>query len=133
MSEFELNEDRDEFEVLEDFVYNGGNNNNTNNNSKRIVKEVNEAPILKKNTKRRGAEAMYTPIVTFETKSELDNYLKESKDWGYSYTNKGLYGKKAHYVEWLSFISFIHFKINDWRLSSCSCVHILRRITFVLN
>ena len=75
MSEFELNEDRDEFEVLEDFVYNGGNNNNTNNNSKRIVKEVNEAPILKKNTKRRGAEAMYTPIVKFETKSELDNYL----------------------------------------------------------
>jgi hypothetical protein len=40
MSELELNEDRDEFEVLEDFVYNGGNNNN---NSKRIVKEVNEA------------------------------------------------------------------------------------------
>jgi hypothetical protein len=35
MSEFELNEDRDEFEVLEDFVYNCGNNNNTNNNSKR--------------------------------------------------------------------------------------------------
>ena len=33
MSEFELNEDRDEFEVLEDFVYNGGINNN--NNSKR--------------------------------------------------------------------------------------------------
>ena len=45
MSEFELNEDRDEFEVLEDFVYNGGNNNN--NSSKRIVKEVNEVPILK--------------------------------------------------------------------------------------
>jgi len=42
MSDFELNEDRNEFEVLEDFVYNGGNNNN---NSKRIVKEVNEAPI----------------------------------------------------------------------------------------
>ncbi len=37
MSDFELNEDRNEFEVeLEDFVYNGGNNNN---NSKRIVKE----------------------------------------------------------------------------------------------
>jgi hypothetical protein len=44
MSDFELNEDRNEFEVLEDFVYNGGNNNN-NNNSKRIVKEVNEATI----------------------------------------------------------------------------------------
>jgi hypothetical protein len=43
MSDFELNEDRNEFEVLEDFVYNGGNNNN--NNSKRIVKEVNEATI----------------------------------------------------------------------------------------
>ena len=28
-----------------------------------------------------------------------------------------------HYVEWLSFISFIHFKKNDWRSSSCSCVH----------
>ena len=28
-------------------------------------------------TKRRGAEAMYTPIVRFETKSELDNYLKK--------------------------------------------------------
>ena len=40
MSDFELNEDRNEFEVLEDFVYNGGNNNNN-----RIVKEVNEAPI----------------------------------------------------------------------------------------
>ena len=26
-----------------------------------------------------------------------------------------------HYVE--SFVSLIHFKINDWRLSSCSCVH----------
>ena len=26
MSEFELNEDRGEFEVFEDFVYNGGNN-----------------------------------------------------------------------------------------------------------
>ena len=26
MSEFELNEDRGEFEVLEDFVYNCGNN-----------------------------------------------------------------------------------------------------------
>jgi hypothetical protein len=38
-----LNEDRNKFEILEDFVYNGGNNNN--NNSKRIVKEVNEAPI----------------------------------------------------------------------------------------
>jgi hypothetical protein len=42
MSDFELNEDRNEFEVLEDFVYNGGINNNS---SKRIVKEVNEAPI----------------------------------------------------------------------------------------
>ena len=72
MSEFELNEDRDEFEVLEDFVYNGGN-------SKRIVKEVNEA---QKKSKRRDVESMYTPIVTFETKSELDNYLKESKEWG---------------------------------------------------
>jgi len=41
MSNFELNEDRNKFEILEDFVYNGGNNNN----SKRIVKEVNEAPI----------------------------------------------------------------------------------------
>ena len=40
MSDFELNEDRNEFEVLEDFVYNRGNNNNN-----RIVKEVNEAPI----------------------------------------------------------------------------------------
>jgi hypothetical protein len=39
---FELNEDCSEFEVLEDFVYNGGNNNNS---AKRIVKEVNEAPI----------------------------------------------------------------------------------------
>ena len=28
MSEFELNEDRNEFEVLEGFVYNGGNNTN---------------------------------------------------------------------------------------------------------
>jgi hypothetical protein len=44
MSDFELKEDRNEFEVLEDFVFNGGGNNN-NNNSKRIVKEVNEAPI----------------------------------------------------------------------------------------
>ncbi len=43
LSDFELKEDRNEFEVLEDFVFNGGNNNN--NNSKRIVKEVNEAPI----------------------------------------------------------------------------------------
>ena len=60
MSEFEFNEDRNDFEVLEDFVFDGGNNNN----SKRIVKEANEAPILKKKTKRRGAEAMYTPIVT---------------------------------------------------------------------
>jgi len=94
MSEFEFNEDRNDFEVLEDFVFDGGNNNN---NSKRIVKEANEAPILKKKTKRRGAEAMYTPIVTFETKSELDNYLKESKEWGYSYSNKGYYGKKAYY------------------------------------
>jgi len=42
MSDFELNEDRNKFEILEDFVYNGGNNNN---NSKRKVKEVNEAPI----------------------------------------------------------------------------------------
>ena len=36
--EFELNEDRDEFQVLEDFVYSGGinnNNGNNNNNSKR--------------------------------------------------------------------------------------------------
>ena len=41
LSDFELKEDRNEFEVLEDFVFNGGNNNN----SKRIVKEVNEAPI----------------------------------------------------------------------------------------
>jgi hypothetical protein len=49
MSEFELNEDRGEFEVLEDFVYNGGNNNS--NYIKRIVKEVNEAPILKKKLK----------------------------------------------------------------------------------
>ena len=48
-------------------------------------------------TKRRGAEAMYTPIVRFETKSELDNYLKENKEWGYSFTNKGYYGKKAYY------------------------------------
>jgi hypothetical protein len=31
--EFELNEDRDEFQVLEDFVYSGGNNNNGNNNN----------------------------------------------------------------------------------------------------
>ena len=31
--EFELNEDRDEFLVLEDFVYSGGNNNNGNNNN----------------------------------------------------------------------------------------------------
>ena len=37
-------------------------------------------------TKRRGAEAMYTPIVRFETKSELDDYLKENKEWGYSFT-----------------------------------------------
>jgi hypothetical protein len=51
MSEFEFNEDRNDFEVLEDFVFDGGNNNN--NNSKRIVKEANEAPILKKKTKRR--------------------------------------------------------------------------------
>jgi len=43
MSNFELNEDHNEFEVLEDFVYNGGNNNN--NNSKRIIKEVNKPPI----------------------------------------------------------------------------------------
>ena len=28
MSEFELNEDRNEFEFLEGFVYNGGNNKN---------------------------------------------------------------------------------------------------------
>ena len=27
MSEFELNEDRNEFEVVQEFVFNGGNNN----------------------------------------------------------------------------------------------------------
>jgi len=42
MSDFELNEDRNEFEILEDFVYNGSNNSNS---SKRLVKEVNEAKI----------------------------------------------------------------------------------------
>jgi hypothetical protein len=29
MSEFELNDDSNEFEVLEGFIYNGGNNNNS--------------------------------------------------------------------------------------------------------
>ena len=43
MSEFEFNENRNDFEVLEDFVFDGNNNNN-NNNSKIIVKEANEAP-----------------------------------------------------------------------------------------
>ena len=72
MSEFEFNENRNDFEVVEDFVFDGNNNNN--NSSKIIVKEASEAteaPILKKKTKRRGAEAMYTPIVRFETKSEF--------------------------------------------------------------
>jgi hypothetical protein len=44
MSEFEFNENRNDFEVLEDFVFDGNNNNNNNNNSKIIVKEANEAP-----------------------------------------------------------------------------------------
>jgi hypothetical protein len=37
---------------------------------------------------------MYTSNVTFETKSELENYPEER---GYSYSNKGFYGKKACY------------------------------------
>jgi hypothetical protein len=45
MSDFELNEDRNEFEILEDFVYNGSNNSNS---SKRLVKEVNEQKFKKK-------------------------------------------------------------------------------------
>ena len=44
MSEFEFNENRNDFEVLEDFVFDGNNNNNNNNNSRIIVKEANEAP-----------------------------------------------------------------------------------------
>ena len=65
MSEFELNEDRDEFEVLEDFAYNGSNNNK----GKRSKWSTN----FEKKTKRRGPEAIGP---------ELDNYLKESKEWG---------------------------------------------------
>jgi hypothetical protein len=65
----------------------------------------------------------FKPVNNFQ-----DYYFTNDKEKPITAQYVEIYNRKDwsefdHYVEWLSFISFIHFKKNDWRSSSCSCVH----------